>query len=101
MLNKPILEIDEVCIFDCVKNIRYYWDDIDEVYQIGCILYIKTYDPEKYIGHFKNLLSRYYNYSKREKAFDVNLDCLKVDIKMLLFQLDQYSIKAQEMEKGN
>ena len=52
--NEAILRIDETCIYDYVKNIKYDWTDIKEIYEENAYLYIILYNPADYLVNFHN-----------------------------------------------
>jgi hypothetical protein len=99
---KPLLEANEICVFDCVNNIKYYWTDINTIdaNEDDRTLYIDVNDPAKYLSFFGNFYNRYYHYSKRKKRFNIDLDCVKAHMKSLITTLDNYSIQAQEVEES-
>src|SRR5271165_4951501 len=41
----PVLIVNETCIHDLAKKIKYYWKDIEAVYDDNASLYIKLYKP--------------------------------------------------------
>lgn len=99
---RPVLEVNEICVFDCVNGIRYYWDDIDEVsaYE-NSSLHLKIIDPVKYLVQFKRGVDRFYSYSKKKKVFIINLDCVKENYKDLVNKLNDLSITALEIQEKN
>ncbi|NHA03205.1 hypothetical protein G7092_05345 [Mucilaginibacter sp. HC2] len=97
---KPLLEANETYVFDGVNNIKYYWIDIDviDADEDNRTLYIKVNDPAKYLKFFSNFYIRYLYYSKRKERFNINLSCVKADMKNLITTLNNYSIQAQEID---
>src|SRR5258708_7761657 len=49
LLNKPVLIVNETYIYDLAKNVKYYWKDIESIYEDNAYLYIKLYKPDEYL----------------------------------------------------
>lgn len=97
---EPLFEANETYVFDSVSNVKYYWNDIEAIdaNEEDRVLYINVNDPAKYLSFFSNFYNRYHYYSKRKKRFNLDLDCVKADMKNLITVLNNYSIQAQEMD---
>ncbi|WDF80411.1 hypothetical protein ACFGVS_07350 [Mucilaginibacter sp. AW1-7] len=91
-INKePQLEFDEVCIYDHVKNAKYYWTDIEEIEEENGSLIIKMYPVAKQISTGQILI--------RHAPKTIRLGNVDVYLTELLTMLNIYSIKAIKMEK--
>lgn len=96
---QAILEVDEACIFDRVNMMKYYWDDIEEVTVIDDILLLLMYQPEEYTSKMSAIM-RFRIYSKRKKVFRIDLDCVKSVRKDLVNTLDDFSVRAIEIQQA-
>jgi hypothetical protein len=103
LYNKPTLVVNESYIYDLANEIKYYWEDIDEIYEDNAYLYIKLYKPGEYAGKIggpikkfiNGLISNLYN-----TPFVINVDMVDIHLVALLEILDDYSIKANEIENS-
>lgn len=100
--NKPVFAVTENHIEDFANGIKYYWCDIQEIYNENAYLYIKLNNPTDYINKirpvnrfFLEAVSNTYN-----TPFIVNMDMIKVSETALLGILDEYSIKAASSENN-
>jgi len=102
LFNKPALVINELYILDNVNNVKYYWDDINEVIETDDFLYIYLYDPKKYLSKINNpvrrigpVISLYF--FKKRTPYQIGLHTIKInDRKEFLELLNNYSIASQD-----
>ncbi len=97
---RPLLEVDIVGIVDHVRRIKYNWNDIEEVIDGGDSLSINVNNPAVYLKQFKTGIDKFYAFSKRNKVFTISLDFVKADRKDLINKLNDFSIKALELQEG-
>jgi hypothetical protein len=91
-INKePQLEFDEVCIYDHVKNVKYYWAGIDEIEEENGSLMIKMYPVAKQTSTGQILI--------RQAPKTIRLGNVNAYLSELLTMLNSYSIKALNTEK--
>jgi hypothetical protein len=81
---KPVLTADEFFIFDQFENIKYYWDDIDEIVPFEHYLQIKLYKPERYIDKIKNPFYRSlkqigYTVFRRTPSYSIDLNIVAIE----------------------
>ena|ERR1700761_7788254 len=100
--HKPVLTVNEIFIYDAVKNIKYYWKDIEEVYENNLYLYIKLNNPASYIQYISNpyrkFMAKRAVKSQGETPFTINMDMIKVNPNVLLETLDEYSVTSVKQE---
>ncbi|WP_295798871.1 STM3941 family protein [Mucilaginibacter sp.] len=98
--NKAVLTVDEICIYDMIKNTKYYWSDIKEVYEKNAYLYITLYNPVEYLNNFHSPIKKYFAKrrinSKKRTPYYINIDVVNVNPNVLLELLDDYSIEAAQ-----
>ncbi|SEO82466.1 hypothetical protein [Mucilaginibacter sp. OK283] len=99
LTKQAVLEVDETCIYDRVNNMKYCWDDIEEVTAIDDILLLSMYQPQGYVAK-TSAIKRFRIYSKKKKAFRIDLDCVKSTRKELVNTLDDFSIRAIEIQQA-
>jgi hypothetical protein len=108
LFKRPIFKANEAYIFDCYNNIKYYWDEIEEVIPTADdFLQIKLYEPEKHLNKIKNPFQRFfreigYRIFKKKPTYRINLaiiDIKKGENKNFLDMLDDYSVEALANEK--
>jgi hypothetical protein len=99
LTKQAILEVDETCIYDRVNNMKYCWDDIEEVTAIDDILLLLMYQPQEYTAKI-SAIKRFRIYSKKKKAFRIDLDCVKSTRKDLVNTLDDFSLRAIEIQQA-
>ncbi len=96
--HKPVLTVNEIFIYDAAKNIKYYWKDIEEVYENNLYLYIKLNNPADYIQYISNpyrkFIAKQAVKSGRETPYVINMDMIKVNPNVLLEMLDEYSMET-------
>ena len=97
--NRPVLEANEIYIFDLANNIKYYWEDIDEIYEDNAYLYLKLYNPNKYLEKIRNPLKRFI-IGVSGALFKINIDMVNINHLALIEILDNYSIQAAGTEKS-
>jgi hypothetical protein len=98
--SKPVLTANRSFIFDQFKNIKYYWNDIDEIVVTGEYMVVKLYQPEKYLNKVKNPVQRYfkkrrYNRFHKKLYYSINLDIVGVkaaDYSRFLNTLNEFSL---------
>jgi len=105
IFNKPVLIANEKYIFDLSKNIKYYWKDIDTVYEKHSYLFIKLYRPSDYLNKINNPVKRvilWITIKSLPKKSPYFIDTGIVDIhpNALLEILDDYSIQALKIENS-
>ncbi|GAA3984411.1 hypothetical protein [Mucilaginibacter dorajii] len=88
---KPQLEFDEICIYDRVKGVKYYWKDIEEVAEESGSHMITAY-PLKIKTDNGEML-------KRDSPKYIKLGNVDAHLSELLTMLNNYSIKALEIEQ--
>jgi len=98
MLNgKPVLIVNENYIYDLAKDIKYYWQDIDEIFEENSYLYIKLHKPNEYLekleGGVKRFISDVFS-NKYNTPFVINADMVNVNSQALLEMLDNYSMES-------
>jgi hypothetical protein len=96
----PLLEVNEVWLYDYVNDIKFYWDDIEEISNDEYVLLLKAYDPSKYLNQFRRPIDSFYSYSKKKKVFKISLDYIKADLKNLGETLNNFSIQALAIQEG-
>jgi len=98
--NKTVLIVDETCIYDLIKNAKYYWRDIKEVYEKNAYLYIVLYDPADYLNNIQNPIKRFWakslTGSKKRTPYNINIDVVNVNPNVLLEFLDDCSTEATQ-----
>jgi len=100
---RTVLTANRSFIYDQFKNIKYYWNDIDEVVVTGDYMAVKLYHPEKYLDEVKNLIQRSfkkmrYDYFHKKPSYSINLDIVDVkaeDYQKFLNDLNAFSIAAE------
>jgi hypothetical protein len=98
--NKPVLTANRSFIFDQFKNIKYYWNDIDEIVVTGEYMAVKLYHPEKYLDEVRNPVQRFfkkwrYNRFHKKPNYGINMDIISVraeEYNNFLNTLNQFSI---------
>ncbi|MDB4923838.1 STM3941 family protein [Mucilaginibacter sp.] len=97
LANKPVLIVNETYIYDLTKNIKYYWEDIKEVYERNAYLYINLYKPDDYLDNFHNpikkLIAKNIIAAKDRTPYNINIDLINVNPNVFLEILDDYSIR--------
>ena len=100
-----ILAVNEHYIEDIAAGIKYYWKDIDEVYEDNLRLYIKLFDQALYIDKMGNFTMRLFSgftfrsiLTTHNTPFVINIDLVDVSTNALLQILDDYSIEAARIE---
>lgn len=88
---KTQLEFDEICIYDRVEGVKYYWKDIEEVTEESGSLMITTYPIKIKTGNGEML--------KRDSPKYIKLGNVDAHLSELLTMLNNYSIKALEIEQ--
>lgn len=88
---KPQIEFDEVCIYDRVEGVKYYWKDIEEIAEESGSLMIITYPIKIKTGVGETL--------KRDSPKYIKLGNVDAHLSELLTMLNNYSIKALEREQ--
>jgi hypothetical protein len=84
LFKKPIFTANETFIFDHYAQIKYYWDDIEQViYRPDEFLEIKLNEPKKYLRKLPNPIWRlrafFVCYVLRRKfRYTINLDLLDI-----------------------
>jgi hypothetical protein len=78
---------------------KYCWDDIEEVTAIDDILLLLMYQPQEYTAKI-SAIKRFRIYSKKKKAFRIDLDCVKSTRKDLVNTLDDFSLRAIEIQQA-
>ncbi len=58
ILKRPILETNDVFIFDHYKNIKYYWNDIEKINTTNSRITLTLREPHKYFREIANPFSR-------------------------------------------
>jgi hypothetical protein len=103
LFKKPALSINEDCIFDGLDNVKYNWDDIDEVIESNTLLRIKLRDPRKYLNRIGDPLQKcialltFWLYNKKS-PYVINLSLLDVNNKELLKTLNRYMTQSTGRE---
>jgi len=90
----PVLTVNEQFIYDAVKDIKYNWSDIDEIYVDNGYLNIKLYHPENYLQYIESRLRRRLAASAIRSGrtpYVINIDMIKADYATFLNILDDYS----------
>ncbi|MES2112914.1 MAG: STM3941 family protein [Bacteroidota bacterium] len=101
LTGKLVLSVNEVSVQDLVKNIKYNWNDIKEIYDENGYLYLKMYMPADYVRYIKNPIKRLramksdINLSN-QTPFKINMDMVNVNPNVLLQLLDDYSVLASD-----
>jgi hypothetical protein len=99
--NKPVLIINESYVYDGAKKIKYYWKDIEEVYDDNAYLYLKLHNPEEYLNKLGNPANRFTSevFSNVHKTpFVINTDMVNVNANVFLEILNNYSDQAFDLE---
>ena len=99
IINKPILTVNDDYIYDFNYDIKYFWKDIEEIYEKRGYLYINLYHPEDYLNKIGNAHRRFvaklwFKLNRETSLFVINKDIIDVDGHKLLEILDGYSMKA-------
>jgi hypothetical protein len=97
--NKPALSVNENFIYDFARDIKYDWDDIDEIYEDNGYLVIKLSRPIEYLARIKNPVQRFIKriFSGNDASwleYTINIDMVKVNPDALLRILNDYSLEA-------
>jgi hypothetical protein len=100
---KLVLTVNGSFIFDHYENIKYYWDDVEEVIASGDYLHIKLYEPEKYLDKCQNPFRRFlkkkvYQLFKIKPSYGINLDIINIkkdEQKKFLDTLNAFSMTAE------
>lgn len=104
LFKKPALSINEDCIFDRMDNVKYNWNDIDEVIESNTLLRIKLRDPRKYLNRIGDPFQRcialltFWLYDKKS-PYVINLSLLDANNKELLKTLNLYMAQSVGGEK--
>ena len=96
---KTALAINAEYIDDFVSDIRYYWDDVKEIYEKNSYLYLKLYKPESYLSKIRSPLKRwtarvFYGAQTDRTPYVINIDLVDINPNVLLELMDDYSIQA-------
>jgi hypothetical protein len=96
----PALVVNTSYIYDVVNNIKYYWKDVEELYDENSYLYINLHNPGNYAENISDPLRKMIiTWRLSENAttpFKINIDVVNVNNDVLLEILDNYSIQAEE-----
>ena len=57
-MGKFVLTVNVISVHDLVKNIKYDWKDIEEIYEKNAYLYIKLYKPTDYMKYLRGPIGR-------------------------------------------
>jgi len=106
LLKKPVLIANDLYIFDCYKNIKYYWEDIDEIIATDDYLQITLCNPVKYLNKIGNPFFRLvaivkYRFFKTKSLFSINLNILGIEKgknKEFLDTLNDYSLAMPKVK---
>ena len=101
---RPALTVTESFVFDHYKNIKYDWNDINEIQASDNYLDIKLHEPWKYYGKIWNpflrlkimLLS---NIFKNKSFYKIDIDILDIkkgENKKFLDAINEFSMAACE-----
>ena len=102
IFRRPVLIVNETCIHDLAKKIKYYWKDIDTVHEDNAYLYIKVYKPAEYLSKIGGPLKRFIKglvSNPFNTPFIININMVDVNPDLLLTVLDNYSKEETENEK--
>lgn len=97
---EPLLEANEIWLYDHVSGRKFYWDDIEEAITYKDILEVKIYEPSKYLSAPKGLLRRFFYKEKRKEVFRIDLSVIKANSENLTNALNDFSIKAMELKSA-
>jgi len=100
LVGKDVLTVNESYIYDFIGDIKYYWKDVDEIYEMNSFLFIKLYEPEQYLEKIGNpferlLVKLWFKPSSKKPSFFINIDTVAADPDDLLKILNDYSIEAE------
>jgi hypothetical protein len=103
IVNKPALIANREYIFDLTKNMKYYWKDIDTVYEKHTYLFIKLYKPKDYLNKINNPVKKVITWViiqllPKKSPFFIDTDIVDIHPSALLDILDDYSIEATANE---
>lgn len=101
---KSTLSANGSFIFDQYKNIKYYWADIEEINVSDDFLFVKLFEPEKYIRDVKNPFSKFFKRAgyylfKIRPSYSINMniiDVKKEEKTKFLDMLNEFSMAATE-----
>lgn len=101
--HKPVLTANRSFIFDQFQNIKYYWNDVDEIVITGEYMVVTLYHPEKYLDEIKNPVQRFfkkwrYERFRKKPSYSINLDIVGVkadEYNSFLNTLNEFSIIAE------
>jgi hypothetical protein len=104
VLKKPILTINERYLYDHNCKIRYWWKDIEEIYEKRGFLFIGLYCPKDYLDKIDEPIVRFvanlrFKLNRTKTLFFIHLETVEVDPNELLEILDDYSVKAINLER--
>jgi hypothetical protein len=92
---KPVLIVNELYIFDCYDDEKFYWIDILEVVvETNSVLMIELNKPDKYLKKSKKLFSRFLKPRSRY-YIPLHLNLNEADAKEFTEKLNDYSIAAE------
>ena len=100
---KPVLIVNDVFVDDRARGIKYYWNDIEEIYEDNGYLFISLYQPVDYFAKINNPVKRYltkllYKPGSSPTPYKINIDMINVSPDALLQLLDDYSLQALNKE---
>ena len=98
---EPLLEANEIWLYDYVSGRKFYWDDIEEVISDNNVLEVKIHNSSQYLSAPKNLFRRLFYKKKSKEVFKIDLRYLKANLENLTTTLNQFSIKAMELKAEN
>lgn len=98
ILRQSLLEITEVYIHDHVYDVIYHWADIDEIEPADNSLYLKMYDKAISPVKDKNILIRYFIYTRKSNTYTIDLTFIKGNHNKLFNLLNNYSVQSLELE---
>lgn len=102
LFKKPIFTANEYYVFDHFENIKYYWDDIDEIVAEENLLVVQLDDPAKYYSEIKVPFLKFKAFLKhkvfrRKLTYYIDLDLIDIKKgkhKMFVDTLNDLSIPA-------
>jgi len=100
LFGRNVLTVNASYIYDFVGDVKYYWKDIDEIYEEKSLLYINLYEPQNYLDEVGNPINRFrvklwFKPDERKSSFVINIDYVAANPDELLKLLNEYSIGAE------
>jgi len=99
LFNKPILTVNETCIYDFVTDTTYYLKDIEGIYEKKTFLYLNLYNPKDYLDkignpHRRLVVKRWFNSNNNRPLFIINTDLIDAKRSFVLEKLNNYRLQA-------